>query len=126
MSSSTPRGKSFERMKTLHVHSQQHSSSASETDDSDDDNLPLAHKGRIASITRTATTRAVQQSRLRGKVQKSRLEPNNNPPGSKFLRPLPSIHKGGTTDKNNKKNKSNSKKRDNAKGLDCMRNNPTR
>ncbi len=57
----------------LHARSQQRSSSASETDDSDDNNLPLPHKGRVASITRMATTRAVQQSRLRGNVQKSQL-----------------------------------------------------
>ncbi len=43
----------------------------------------------------------------------------NIPPGGKFSRPLPSIPKGGTSDKSNKKNKSNSKKGDNAKGLDC-------
>ncbi len=35
----------------------------------------------------------------------------------KFSRPPPSIRKGGTTDKNSKKNKSNSKMGDNAKGL---------
>ena len=33
------------------------------------------------------------------------------------MRPLPSIRKGGTADKNSKKKTSNSKKGDNAKGL---------
>jgi hypothetical protein len=38
-------------------------------------------------------------------------------PAGKFSRPLPSIHKGRTADKNSKKKTSNSKKGDNAKGL---------
>ena len=66
---STPRGKSFERMNALRTqhnvptaHSKQPSSSASETDNSDDDNLPLARKGRVASITQMARTHAAQQS----------------------------------------------------------------
>ncbi len=123
MSSTTPRGKLLERMNALHhaqteqteqrnscssrnAHSQQDDSSYSATDDSDDDNLPLATKGRVALITRMAITRAMQQSRPRGNVQtSSRLRANKIPPGSKFSRPLPSIRKGGTSDKTNKKKK---------------------
>ena len=113
---STPRGKSFEQMnaqRTQHnvptAHSNQPSSSASsETDNSDDDNLPLARKERVASITQMARTRAAQQSRLRGNAQKTRLSPKQKLTAGKFLRPLPSIRKVGTTDKNSKKKKSNS------------------
>jgi hypothetical protein len=122
---STPRGKSFERMNALRTqhnvptaHSNQPSSSASsETDNSDDDNLPLARKERVASITQMARTRAAQQSRLRGNAQKTRLSPKQKSTAGKFLRPLPSIRKVGTADKNSKKKKSNSKKGDNAKDL---------
>jgi hypothetical protein len=139
MSSTTPRGKSLERMNalhhaqtqqrsstsSLHAPSQQGDSSYSKTDDSDDDNLPLASKGRIALITRMAITRATQQSRPRGNVQTSRSRANKIPPGSKFLRPLPSLRKGGTSDKSNNKKKTNSKKRDNDGPLDCNEPNRT-
>ncbi len=132
MSSSTPRGKPLERVNALHALSQQRSSSSSKTDDSEDNNLPLANKGRVALIMRMVITRAAQQSRHRGNVQKSwsgansvsatttvKINRSNIPPGGKFSRPLPSIRKGRTSDKSNKKNKLNSKKGDNAKGLDC-------
>ena len=140
MLSSTPRGKSLERMNALHARarSQQGNSNYSESDDSEDDNLPLANKGRVALITRMAITRAVQQSRHRGNVPKSQSGANsvsatrtvktsrsNIPPGGKFLSPLSSIRKGGTSDKSNEKNKSNSKKRDNDGGLDCNEPNRT-
>ena len=140
MSSSTPRGKSLERMNALHHHaqteqrsysssrnaSQQDDSSYSATDDSDDDNLPLASKGRVALITRMAITRATQQSRPRGNVPtSSRSRANKIPPGSKFSRPLPSIRKGGTSDKTNNKKKTNSKKRDKDDHLDCNEPNRT-
>ena len=119
MSSTTPRGKLLERMNALH-HAQteqrsstssrnayqQDNSSYSATDDSDDNNLPIASKGRVALITRMAITRVTQQSRPRGNVQtSSRLRANKIPPGSKFSRPLPSIRKGGTSDKTNNKKK---------------------
>ena len=71
-SSSTPRGKSLERMNALQALSQQHDSSSSETDNSENDNLPLATKGQVAIIMRMAITHAVQQSRHRGNVPKSR------------------------------------------------------
>ena len=119
MSSSTPRGKLFEQMNVLRTQqnvptarSEQPSSSASEIDNSDDNNLPLVHKGRVASITRMATTLAVQQSRLRDNIQKMRLGPKNISPAGKFSRPLPSICKVGTADKNSKRKKPNSKKGD--------------
>ena len=120
MSSSTPRGKSFERMNVLRTQqnvptarSEQPISSAFETDNSDDN----THKGHIASITRMATTRAAQQSQLQGNVQKTRLGLKHISPAGKFSRPLPSIRKVETADKNSKKKKSNSKKGDNAKRL---------
>ena len=139
MSSSTPRGKSLERMNALHHAqteqrsysssqnaSQQDNSSYSAMDDSDDDNLPLASKGRVALITRMAITRATQQSRPRGNVQtSSRSRANKIPPGSKFSRPLPSIRKGGTSDKTNNKKKTNSKKRDKDGHLVCNEPNRT-
>jgi hypothetical protein len=133
MSSSTPRGKSLERMNALHhakteqrgssssrkAHSQQDDSSYFATDDSDDDNLPLASKGCIALTTRMAITRAAQQSRPRGNVQtSSRSRANKIPHDSKFSRPLPAIRKGGTSDKTKNKKKTNSKKRDKDGPLD--------
>ena len=119
MSSSTPRGKSLQRMNALHRAqteqrsysslpnaSQQDDSSYSATDDSDDDNLPLATKGRVALITRMAITRAMQQSRPRGNVPtSSRSSANKIERGSKFSRPLPAIRKGGTSDKTKNKKK---------------------
>jgi hypothetical protein len=127
MSSSTPRGKSLEVMSALHhakteqrsssfshkPHSQHADSSYSATDDSDDNNLPLASKGRVSLTTRMAITRAAQQSRPRGNVQTlSRSRANKIPHDSKFSRPLPAIRKGGTSDKTKNKKKTNSKKRD--------------
>ena len=130
MSSFTPRGKSLERMNALHhaqteqteqrnscssrnAHSQQDDSSYSATDDSDDDNLPLASKGRVSLTTRMAITRAAQQSRPRGNVQtSSRSRANKIPHDSKFSRPLPAIRKGGTSDNTKNKKKTNSKKRE--------------
>jgi hypothetical protein len=103
-------------MNALHARSQQpDDSSYSETDDSEDDNLPLANKGRVALITRMAITIAAQQSRHRGNVPKSRSEANgvsatrtmktsrsNIPPGGKCSRPLPLMRKGaGISDKSN-------------------------
>jgi len=124
MSSSTPRGKSLERMNALHHAqteqrsysslrnaSQQDDSSYSATDDSDDDNLPLASKERVALITRMAITRATQQSRPRGNIPTSSCSRANKiTPGSKFSRPLPSIRKGGMSDKTNNKKKQTSKR----------------
>jgi hypothetical protein len=101
------------------AHSQQDDSSYSATDDSDDDNLPLATKGRVALITRMAITRAMQQSRPRGNVPtSSRSRANKIERGSKFSRPLPAIRKGGTSDKSKNNKKTNSKKRDKDGSLD--------
>ena len=109
------RGSSFSHK----PHSQHDDSSYSATDDSDDDNLPLASKGRVSLTTRMAITRAAQQSRPRGNVQtSSRSGANKIPHDSKFSRPLPAIRKGGTSDKTKNKKKTNSKKRDKDGPLD--------
>ena len=86
----------------------------------------MVFKGRVALITRMAITRATQQSRPRGNIPtSSRSRANKITPGSKFLRPLPSIRKGGTSDKTNNKKKTNSKKRDKDDHLDCNEPNRT-
>ena len=102
MSSFSPRGKSLERMNALHhaqteqteqrnscssrnAHSQQDDSSYSATDDSDDDNLPLATKGRASLTTRMAITHAGQQSRSRGNVQTLSRSSANKITQLKFL-----------------------------------------
>jgi hypothetical protein len=103
------RGSSFSHK----PHSQHDDSSYSATDDSDDDNLPLASKGCVSLTTRMAITRAAQQSRPRGNVEtSSRSRANKIPHDSKFSRPLPAIRKGGTSDNTKNKKKTNSKKRD--------------
>ena len=103
------RGSSFSHK----PHSQHDDSSYSASDDSDDDNLPLASKGCVSLTTRMAITRAAQQSRPRGNVQtSSRSRANKIPHDSKCSRPLPAIRKGGTSDKTKNKKKTNSKKRD--------------